>query len=269
MRKTKFNIMLALALASLPVCAAWTDAPQETTDRYVGGDPISTYAVERVEYVSKTIVQDIYTDGDAPEYYALGSDLSNGCGAVAGAVVVGFYDKYYSNMVPDWQSYYTASGLYRHNDTAHVGVFMRDLYARMNTNSLGAGVSEDEFKSGLKSYINDKGYNVSYDSLGRNGSFDYATFKMAVQNNQVSVLLVQPSYLYEIGLGTECDLISSIYVNGNHIIVAFGYLEINYVLESGTRHDVYLRVISGWSQPSMAFYKVGSYVDAAYKVTVS
>ena len=230
----------------------------------------TVYAVEYVNYSSKTVVEDVYTANYAPDYFAAGTDLENACGAVAGAIVVGFYDKYYDNMVPGWNSYYTATGVYRKNDTANVGVFMRDLYSRMNTNVVAPGVSEDEFKSGLTGYINDKGYSVSYNSLGKNGSFDYGAFKSTVRNNQVSVLFVQPSYIYQIGSGNNLDAVSTTYISGNHIMVAYGYYEVEYTLSNGgTRHDVYLRVCTGWSEPTRGFYKVGSYLDSAYNVKIN
>lgn len=281
-KKFRISLILSLALASLPACGAWTDGQAtvdqddayiaEVTDadqvRYVGGHPISLYATEQINYVSKVIVEDIYTDGDAPEYYAVGTGISNACGAVSGSIAVGFYDKYYSNMIPDWDSYYP-SGIYRKYDSEHVGVLMRDLYARMQTNVYGDGVTEDDFKSGLSSYINERGYNVSYSSVGSKGSFNYNLFKEAIRNNQVTVLFTEPSNVYIMGFGSNMDAISSVYISGNHIMVAFGYYEVKYIMNGGTRHEIYLRVCTAWPTPSRGFYKVGSYLVDAVTVKIN
>ena len=281
-KKFRISLILSLALASLPACGAWTDGQAtvdrddayiaEVTDadqvRYIGGQPIGLYATEQINYVSKVIVEDIYTDGDAPEYYDNSADMTNSCGAVSGSIAVGFYDKYYSNMIPDWDSYYP-SGIYRKQDSEHVGALKRDLYARMQTNVYGDGVTEDDFKNGLSSYINERGYNVSYSSVGSKGSFNYNLFKEAIRNNQVTVLFTQPSNVYRIGILSNADVVSSTYISGNHIMVAFGYYEVKYIMNGGTRHEIYLRVCTAWGEPSRGFYKVGSYLVDAVTVKIN
>lgn len=261
---------IALLLLCLPFCGGWTTAPTaaEQSDRYVGGELIAMYASnETISYVSKQAVSDISTDRGTPEYFSV-NGMQNGCGPVAGAIVVGFYDKYYENMIPDWISYYS-TGRYKGQDGTYVPALINDLYDRMQTNVVAPGVSESEFKVGLTSYITSKGYNVSLNSLGKGNNFDINTFKTAVTNNEVTVLFVQPSnfYLYE-ALENK-DLVTSGSIGGNHIMVAYGYYEVKYTLSNGTRTDKYLRVATGLSGISTVFYKVGSYIDAVYQVKIN
>lgn len=274
MKNIKRLLIIGVAMLCLPLCGAWTAAyAQQQMDpqieqRYVDAQLISAYAVssETIEYVSKTVIENIETDKGAPGYFAV-DELQNACGAVAGTVAVGFYDKYYSNMIPDWNSYYS-NGNYRLQDGTYVPKTMRDLYNRMETNVVAPGVSEAEFKTGLTSYINGVGYGLSYNSIW-NGTFNYSTFKNAVNNNKVTVLFVKPSNVYLLGQGTTNDTLANLYIDGNHIMIAYGYLEIRYTMSYGTRVEAFLKVSSGYGDLKTALYKVGSYIDSAYVLEIN
>ncbi|MDE6618664.1 MAG: hypothetical protein K2K13_06540 [Clostridiales bacterium] len=267
MNKTNRIKTIALLLLCLPFCGGWTSAPEQD-NRYVGGELIATYASEEtISYISKEVVADISTANATPKYSAV-SGMENGCGAVAGAIIVGFYDKYYGNLIPDWDSYYS-SGTYRIQNGTYVQTLLFDLYDRMQTNVVAPGVSQDEFKNGLKSYVVDHGYNLQYTSLGAGNSFNYSAFKTAINNNQPAVLFVKTSNLYTYQTINNEDVVSAHSIGGNHIMVAFGYYEVKYTLSNGTRTDKYLKVATGFSMNSASFYKIGSYVDAAYKVTIN
>ncbi|MDE7107116.1 MAG: hypothetical protein K2O39_02215, partial [Clostridiales bacterium] len=137
------------------------------------------------------------------------------------------------------------------------------------TNVVAEGVSETEFQNGLKSYVVDHGYNLQYTSLGAGNNFNYAAFKTAVNNNQPTVLFVQPSNIYLFSEYEKEDFITSANIGGNHVMVAYGYHEIKYTLSNGTRTDKYLMVATGLSGTSVAYYKVGSYINAAYQVKIN
>ncbi|MDE6201033.1 MAG: hypothetical protein K2M47_04050 [Clostridiales bacterium] len=265
MNKTNRIKTIALITLCLPFCGGWTEAAEQD-NRYVGGELISTYASETISYVSKQVVENVTTANGTPLYSAV-SGMQNGCGAVAGATIVGFYDKYYANLIPDWDSYYS-SGTYRIQNGTYVQTLLFDLYDRMQTNVVAPGVSESEFKNGLKSYVVDHGYSLEYTSLGTGNNFNYSAFKSAVKNNEPTVLFVQPSNLYICAFGENEDYIYTSSISGNHIMVAYGYYEVKYTLSNGTRTDKYLQVATGLSGTTDAFYKVGSYIDAAYQVKI-
>lgn len=266
MNKIKRIKTIALIMLCVPFCGGWTEAPEQS-DRYAGGKLISTYASETISYVSKEVISEIYTTKCVPNYFAVGG-MQNCCGPVAGAIIIGFYDKYYENLIPNWASYYS-TGTYRIQDGTYVPALLQDLYDRMQTNVVAPGVSESEFKSGLTSYIADKGYNVTLNSLGKGNSFNINTFKTAVSNNEVAVLFVQPSNIYSLSASENYDVLVSGSISGNHIMVAYGYYEVKYTLSNGTRTDKYLRVATGLSGTTTAFYKIGSYIDAAYHVKIN
>ncbi|MDE6029789.1 MAG: hypothetical protein K2F90_05695 [Clostridiales bacterium] len=270
MKKINRIKTVAFVLLCLPFCGAWTSvsAAAEQSDRYVGGELISTYASnETISYVSKQVVEDISTANGTPKYRAIDS-IQNGCGAIVGAIIVGFYDKYYENLIPNWASYYS-TGTYKGQDKTYVYSLIQDLYNLMQTNIVAPGVSQDEFKNGLKSYVVNHGYNIQYTSLGAGNNFNYGTFKTAVNNNQPTVLFVQSSNIYLLDERKNEDLITSGNISGNHVMVAYGYYEVKYTLSNRTRIDKYLRVATGLSTDPTAFYKIGTYVDATYQVTIN
>ncbi len=254
----------------LPLCGAWTAAPAEAAEEvyYTGAAPISSRAVETVQYTSRTIVENIATTMNVPEYYPL-SEHENSCGAVSGATLVGFYDKYYTNMISDWDSYYS-NGRYKSQDAVYVTALQKDLYNRMKINVSVEGVTESNFKSGLKSYVESKGYSVNYSPVWSSNSFNYDAFKTAVNNNELTALFVRPSNIYMLGGSNGYDSISNTYIPANHIMIGFGYYEVKYTLTSGgTRTDKYIKVASGIFNQELVLYKVGSYIDAAYTVKIS
>lgn len=269
--KTKRLIATVFALMCIPLVGAWSaaSAEQATAEtRYTGGQAISTYATETIAYTTKTVVEDIATANDAP-YYTSIDGLTNSCGAVAGAITVGFYDKYYPNLIPGWNSAYS-SGRYRNQDGKYIPELMRDLYVKMQTNSTGAGVTQNEYKNGLINYINGQGYSVSFDSIGSGTNIDYGSLKTSIQNNRVVTLFVNPSNVYAITMGSGVDTIDSSYIAGNHILIAYGYYEVRYNLAGGgTKTDTYLKVSTGIQNLTDRFYKVGSYVEAAYTVKIN
>lgn len=268
MTKTKGFIIIALLLAFVSVFGAWTGNTTGET-RYADAALLSTYANDNVYYTSKDVTGPINTDGQCPFYRPM-SDLPNSCGAVAGAEIISFYDKYYPNLIPNWVSYYTASGKYRLQDTTIVPALMRDLYTRMRTNVDDVGVSRTDFLNGLTSYVQANGYQVSYESVKSGSTVNYEKCKNAIENNKIVVLLSNPTNVYEISLGTGMDSIVPISISGAHIMVAFGYLEVKYYNNSGLfRTDKYLNVAMGQTGYSSQFFRADCKdLEAAYIVNI-
>lgn len=266
--KSHKKLAIAAFFLCIPFLGGWTSVPAKTEEAgYTGGPLLATYASETISYTSKQVVEDIATANNAPAYYPI-DGITNACGAVAGAIVVGFYDKYYEDLIPGWSSAY-ASGRYKSQDRTYVPALINDLYTRMKTNTTVAGVTESQCKTGLQNYAASKGYNLNYVSLGSGNSFNYTTFKAAVKNNDVSVLFVQPSNLYVISTDTNKDVLETYTISATHVMVAYGYYEVKYTTSGGTRTDKYLRVATGRSDVTTAYYKVGSYIDSAYQVKIN
>ncbi len=268
MKKVQKTFLSAVLVLCVLTFGAWT-YQEDTSDRYADAATISVYANTNVYYTSKNDSEFNRTAGGAPQYETL-SDLTNACGAVAGAEIVAFYDKYFSELVPNWTSYYPASGRYRAQDKTYVPAVMRELYTLMRTNVDDVGVSASDFTNGLKAYVNNHGYSVSYQNVVSGSSIDYGACKQAIDNNKVIALLARAGEMYQINNGSGYDSITTVNITDLHIMVAYGYQKIEYSNANGVfRTDTYLEVATGWASPSTAYYKINPHnLNAAYIVNL-
>lgn len=125
--KQKKILGILLAIFCLPLCGAWT-TPINSEMYYGGAQPISYYgASEQITYIKKQTISNIKTANGAPNYYPDAS-LPNGCGAAAGATILGFYDKYI-DVIKNWKST-LPNGMYRKQDTVYVTKVMKDLFTK-------------------------------------------------------------------------------------------------------------------------------------------
>lgn len=270
MKKLLKLSLLAVLLISVLIFGGWTTEQGQTTERYTDAPVISAHANTIIEYNYRTV--DAYnTPGGAPRYTPV-SGMSNACGAVAGTAIVAFYDKYYENMIPDWVSYYPASGLYRLQDSVHVPAVMWELYDLMQTNVKDVGVSEQEFVDGLKMYINKQGYSVNMQNVVSGSSIDYQACKKAIDSNKVIALLSHAGDVYLMDESKNVDTVTPVNIAGSHIMVAYGYYEINYYDSNNNlfRTDMYLDVATGLNVYQTALYKVNPHnLSSAYIVNLS
>lgn len=271
MKKFCWVLIAVLLLASVVVLGAWVPASAQEAEevRYVDAQVISTIATESIYYTSKDVNLKT-TDGKAP-FFAPEGIGNNACGAVAGAEIVAFYDKYYPNLIPNWESYIPLNGKYMFQDKEHIVPLMQELYDLMQTNVQGHGVSEAEFKTGLTKYFNNHGYSLGYQNVKSGSELDYDACVSAIDNNKIIVLFTTVGNLYFYAEGSDHDNIGTYYVTGNHIMIAYGYVEIKYYNNSGLfRTERMLLVATGWGEPSTAYYKINSTnLEAAYKLNVA
>lgn len=267
MTKTKGFIIIAMLLVFVSVFGAWTGSSVET--RYADAMLLSTYANETIYYTSQDVIGPVTTPGKCPFYEGI-SGLTNACGAIAGAEIVAYYDKYFPDLIPDWVSHYSSSPKYRQQDSTYVPALMRDLYTRMRTNVDDVGVSRTDFLDGLQSYINSKGHTVSYQSIMSGSTLNYEQCKNAVNNNKVIALFVAPTDVYTVANGSNYDNVISINIASAHIMVIFGYYELSYYNNSGLfRTDKYLCVAMGKTGYTYMLYKADcTATQAAYIVNV-
>lgn len=270
MKKLFKILMLPLSLACVLLFGGWTTQQGATENRYADASLISTYASETISFSSRKV--DSYYTPDGFPLFTQASGMTNACGAVAGAGIISYYDKYYNDLIPDWDSYYPASGRYRLQDSAHIEPMMWDLYYLMNTNGTGEGVTEQEFLNGFQAYVKNRGYNVNMQNVVSGSSFDYTTYKNAINNNKVVALLANPGDIYTFAEYNNYDIIATTNIAGPHIMVAYGYYDIKYYDASGKlfRNDIYLEVATGLSALQTAFYKINPHnLTASYIVNIS
>ena len=270
MKKLLKMLMLPLSLACTLLFGGWTTEQRVTENRYADAPILSTYASETVSFSSRTL-DSYYTPGGFP-FFTQVNGMTNACGAVAGTGIISFYDKYYPDLIPNWTSYYPASGVYRFQDSEHIDAIMWDLYYLMNTNVTGEGVTEQEFLNGFETYVKNCGFKVNMHNVVSGSNFDYNTYKNAIDNNKVVALLSLPGNIYTLAEHSNYDVIATAYIDGPHIMVAYGYYDVKYYNSNGTlfRNDTYLIVATGLSASKTAFYKINPHnLTSAYIVNIN
>lgn len=195
----------------------------------------------------------------------------NDCGAVAGTNIVQYYDRMKENLIPNYTSYTVLSNKYFYKalgvETTSV---IQQLYVDMNTNVSNPGVTISQFKQGLATYCNGKGYSVQYYSCMNGSTFNFANTKNYLENGKPVVLFVDT---FSIASNTDNGVSESIdYLNyyAAHVMIGFGYKTITYSLSSGSRVDNYLQVATGLLNKKNGYYNVGknTTIDDAYAVNV-
>ena len=139
----------------------------------------STDKIETISYSTKE-TSTVETVNGVPSYRQI-SGLSNACGATSGAIVVGFYDKYYEDLIPGFKTY-LSSGKYRGNDKTYIPKLINQLYTLMRTNIDDVGVSKDDCLNGLNSYVQDKKHKISFSSLSSTGKLNTTLYIKEIKN---------------------------------------------------------------------------------------
>ena len=268
MKKTKFFVFILLLLLGVSIFSAFTPVAEEE-ERYADAPIVSTLANPQISFTTRTIVEEHDTDGGAPKY-TNAEGWPNACGPLAGTAIVAFYDRYYPNLIPGWESYYPETGTYRPQASSYTKEVLDQLYILMRTNKGGFGVTESNFKSGLQTYVENHGYSASYTSVISDGSLDYSACKTAIDNNKVIALLIEPGVVYDIVEYSDHDTFIEYSITGNHVMYAYGYLRVKYYygyLMIAER--TYLKVSTGKSEIPSAYLLVNSSnVESAYIVNV-
>lgn len=217
----------------------------------------SSSSIETISYTSRTT--DLTETEKGVPFYQANSSLSNACGAIAGAIVLGFYDKYYENLIPDFTSYFTSSGKYKPADKTYIPALIDNLYVLMRTNVDDVGVAEDDCLNGLKKYIKDTGYDVAYTSVKSSSGIDQTAYLDSISNNKpVLVFAKKMEIVSGISSSSNTDTISKLSISDNHIFVGYGLYKINYLIGSSVRTDTYLKVACGLAGLNYGYIKISS-----------
>lgn len=274
MKKLVWLLIAIFVVSSVMVFGAMAPAPSQTDaeeaeTRYFDAPALSTIASQDIYYTTRSVSEG-ETDGGAP-YYCDNNGLANCCGPIAGTEAVAFYDKYFPNLIAGWDSYYPDLGIYRLQSEQYTYPVLHKLYDLMKCNVNGDGVTEASFLDGLKTYLNNQGYSISYKNVAWGNYLDYTPCVDAMKQNKIVVLFVAPGPLYEIAEYSDHNTFYETNVSGNHIMIAYGYLQMTYY-NGGTYlgTKTYVKVATGLLMPETAYYDVlTNNLQAAYVIDVA
>ncbi|MDE7296465.1 MAG: hypothetical protein K2N84_04290 [Clostridia bacterium] len=270
--KVFYKRSAAFGLVAVIVCSFLSlfSAKNSTEPRYSAYGDAVTYALVETETINYTRREENYfeTVKGAPQYYQI-SKYPNSCGPVAGAMIVGFYDKYYLDLIPDYSST-VSSGTYKKADSVYIPNLIGQLYTLMGTNENGAGVSETDCLNGLRTYVQNKGRALTYINIYGDEGINVNSYQIAVDNNRPSLIFCNKMSVYNFYPGATSEELRILTYEGGHVVVAYGYYEVNYYSASSLiRTDKYLAVQTGLSGVT-GYLKLDNmeWCNAAYAVAV-
>lgn len=239
------------ALIVLSSAAAPTSLFEQHTDK---NDPVAYEQTEslnaewetvEIPYTSKTLTKSHSLALWYPDYNF--SPAVGSCGCIAGANVIGFFDRYYEDLIPDHEAgiEFEDTYLYDKQDDGVVKT-IETLYEYMGTEHVGT--TEDEFIDGMRRYCNEKGRTISFTSCMSSKSFNFTSAQHKMESNQPIVLFLSG---YNAALlasnNNSTDSINYLVSDANHIMVGFGYAIYNYSTLNGTVTYEYINVSTGLS----------------------
>ena len=207
------------------------------------GEGTSTNVTEEIAYAKRNNTSYDFPNG-LPSY---GSNKTNSCGPSSGAVVVGYYDYFFPNLVPDYSTTYILNNRVRYyQQSTEINTLIEStLYSDM---SASGGVTFSSYKAGLEKYVRRNGYSVSYTSVMSGSNLDYSAFKNKIEEAQPVVFFLNTFNLTTgpVSFG-EYDKMAIQYYNGTHVMTGYGYRQIEYYNSNNVifRIDNYVAVSSG------------------------
>ena len=202
-----------------------------------------------------------------PEY--MSAPYASACACIAGANVIGYFDRYDEDLIPDHQAGTEFRGQYLYSiEDSNVMEVVKQLYADMGTSDRGTTVTG--FLNGMRTFCARKGKNISFSSCMKNGRFDYSAAKSYMQSDMPVVLFCAGYNMAEIDLYDFRDLIHYYEIAENHVMVGFGYQEITYTLSTTTGVYEYVKVASGVNSKPSGYYDTNykTNVDDAYAINI-
>lgn len=255
-KKCKIGFVVVLAMLCVITLCIPVASAEEAVEIYYGArNDVVPYSVydETLNYTRKEVLMDTIIPMKTPQYFDLNASLPNGCAAIAGGVLVGYFDKDYENLIPNFSSVAKrGEHLIYKPVTDAAGVVMQDLFERMGVNQILPGATENDFKNGLTSYVVDHGYNIEFRKYGDPYVIYYEGVSQSLQNGYPLALFFDMKYLiYDLEIGdTQLKLWTQAY-NAPHIAIVHGIKRVSYYNgDNLIRTDTYLSVSTGFATPT-------------------
>ena len=221
-----------------------------------------------IPYKNRTY-NDYWMALSTPDYCT--SPYLSSCACIAGANVVGYFDRYCPNLIPDFEPGYEYMGYYfYYGETNEITPVVTQLYSDMGTTA-NAGTTTPQFLSGMTTYANRAGYNFGYSSCMSGSSFNYSAAKSGMHNNKPIVLFLTGYNIARIGQYDNYDSIAYVLSAANHVMVGFGYNEVTYTYDSGAQETFnYLYVAAGVTIRQTGYFNIyyNTKINDAYAVSI-
>lgn len=230
-------------------------------------------------YHDYKVVREKKNHPSAPSYGGTSLGQNDICAPVSGLNVTVFYDRYFPNLIPNFEPGMVSNGTYRYFpdvDWPQANAAVQELYDLMHTNDGAPGTLDTDFKNGLIEYFDDHGYTLSYgDFYESEDTVDLSALAAAVDQNKVGIIMCS-AYNFVYGM-MEVDNGAATYIvksdaNVGHIMMVYGYMIVDYYRDGAVfQSDTFLYVSSGYGMASQGYVLLSDYlsIDEALIANVS
>lgn len=251
-----------------------TKAATYSDDALYSETATQNFETETFTYSRKEVSQ-YQINNTFPDYYNTNVSLTNTCANVAGANVIGYYDRYYDELIPN-----CASGILRGTNYVYYEMLLFKekkqavidlLYTAMKTNTIDDGTTENDCLEGLAEYVEGKGRDITYSSVMTGEELNFDEFDAELKEGKpIMFFLSGYNFVSVNDLGSSVTITINEYT-GNHIIVAYGYQKIDYYDANNrlVESKIYIFISSGIDNTS-GFYLLnyGGNINSAKAVDI-
>jgi len=222
---------------------------------------------ERIYFVNRTAAVHNLAH-TTPAYIAL--NLIAACVPTTGANLIGYWTRFFPSLVPGFVPGRYTLGLYLyHVNPAGAQPIIQELFNRMGTGTEGTNIPQ--FRSGMTSFVNARGRNISFTSTMNGNNFNFTAAQQQLRNGRPLAIFAMGFSIADIQQGNGVDGVGYWISTGNHAMAGFGYNVITYTLHNGTqRTDRFIRVATGVGARPTAFFNVNfqTQIYQAYAVQI-
>ncbi len=226
---------------------------------YMGnGSGDYTVTSETISYATKS-TESYSFPYDAPNLY--GTTNGTCCANNAGGIVIAYYDRFYENLIPNYQSYTIFLGTIVYKDISFESTaVVETLRDYMAVDGITQGTTFSGFQQGMERYVEEKGLTYSTTSMMSWGELNLETYKNYVEDEIPVALFLNGFAMSNFGEEDNVDtVINSTYV-ATHVEVGIGYKIDTYYNASGnvitTRK--FLKVSSGIVNYGIGYLNISS-----------
>lgn len=244
MKKKALVCLAAVStLVAVNICAGFKlGQPKAEAAKYCGGSDFIDQS-ETINYATKETTS-YAIKSEVPNYY--GSYNGTSCANLAGAIIIGYYDRFCEELIPNYKAYVQiGSGIRYRTSSIETATLTQQLHTLMDSDVGGAGTTYQGFQNGMNSYVSNCGYSYSIIDLG---ALNLNSYKAEVElNRPVAIFLSNFSMKDTCEDSGTSEVINSCRCYSAHVVIGFGYKIDTYYNSNGqvitTR--TYLKVASG------------------------
>lgn len=251
--KNKITVSIlttAIVLMSNFCCGFLLKVPlQNTAESTFCGSGSATEQSETI-YYSRKETEEYKIKGEVPGYI---STTDTGCANLAGAVIIGYYDRLCENLIPNYKTYIQIGSLIKYKEiSVEVANVITELKDLMGTDKGVIGTTFTGYQQGMRAYVTNHNYTYSTEDLGK---LNLDKYKTAVQSNKpVAIFLSNYSILLSDQDDGTSETIKYSYDTVPHVVVGFGYKIETYFNANNAviATRTYLKVASGLTQVNLS-----------------